>query len=285
MSTLLTGHRVRRHPLITFVALAYALTWALTIPFAYCFRVVFEQQFSPWLLLFFPAPFGPTFAALIMAGRMEGKAGVRRLLGRLKVWRVGLGPWLTALFLSPLVVAVAVLVSGAGPTVYSKFNLAGVAMVPVLWLLALPFGPLAEELGWRGWLLPRLQSLMSPLRASLVIGVVWTFWHLPMFWFPGAAIPSFLELSVGAVLVYLAQIVGEAILFTALFNRTGGSVMLAIVFHTTFNTAEASVFRLFESPTETQEPGLYFWTVGLTWLAAAVSLVLPRKRPVTEPLP
>ena len=80
---------VRRHPLIAFVVLSYALTWALTIPFVYCWRVVLEQEFSPWLLLFFPAPFGPTFAALLMTWKLEGKEGLRRLLGRLRAGVAG----------------------------------------------------------------------------------------------------------------------------------------------------------------------------------------------------
>ena len=276
---------MRRHPMIAFVILSYALTWALTIPFVYCWRVVLEREFAPWLLVFFPAPFGPTFAALIMAWRLEGREGLRRLLGRLKIWRVGAGPWLVAIFLFSLIVAVAVAASGAGPTVFAGFSSSGFAMIPVLWLLALPFGPLPEELGWRGWLLPRLQSIMSPLAASLVVGVVWTFWHTPMFWFPGAAIPSSLELSATAVLLYLAQIVAEAILFTVLFNRSNGSVLLAIVFHTAFNTAESTLYRLFESPTEAQDPAIYYWTVGVTWLAAVVALSLPAGKPVSDPLP
>ena len=272
---------MRRHPLIAFVILAYALTWALTIPFVYCWRVVLERELAPWLLIFFPAPFGPTFAALIMAWRLEGRGGVRRLLGRFLIWRVGAGPWLAALFLSSSIVAAAVVAAGAAPTVFSSFSASGLAMIPVLWLLALPFGPLPEELGWRGWLLPRLQSRMSPLQASLVIGVVWTFWHTPMFWFPGAAIPSFLAPSAAAVTLYLAQIVGEAILFTVLFNRSHGSVLLAIVFHTAFNTAESALYSPFESPSGAQELAVYLWTVALTWVAAVVALSLPGAKPVS----
>lgn len=276
---------VRRHPILAFVALAYALTWALTIPFAYCFRVVLDQEFAPWLLVFFPAPFGPTFAALIMAWKLEGREGVHRLLARFKIWRVGGLVWLVALFLFPLVVLVAVAASGAGTTVFAKFHPEGLAMIPVLWLLALPFGPLPEELGWRGWLLPRLQGLMSPFRASLIVGVVWTFWHIPMYWFPGAAIPAFLELSPKSVFLYLLLIVGEAVLFTALFNRTSGSVLLAIVFHTTFNTAESVVFRLFDSPADEQQLSIYLWTIGITWLVALGSMLLPGGKPVVEALP
>jgi len=272
----------RRHPLIAFVLLAYALTWALTIPFVYCWRVLLEREFAPWLAIFFPAPFGPTFAALIMARWLDGREGTRRLLDRLRIWRVGLGPWMAALALSSSVVAVAVWASGAASDVFSTFDPSGLAMVPLLWLLALPFGPLAEELGWRGWFLPRLQGRMRPLNASLVVGVVWTFWHTPMFWFPGAAIPSFLELGASAVLLYLIQILGEAILFTVLFNRSKGSVLLAIVFHTAFNTAESTVYRLFASPAEADDPSIYYWTIGLTWIAALVGLLLPGGKPVRD---
>lgn len=274
---------MRRHPLIAFVALAYALTWAFSIPFVWCFRVVLEGEFAPWLLVFLPAPFGPSLAALILTGRLEGREGVRRLVARLAIWRVGTGPWLVALGLSAGVVAAAVAASGAGATVFARFDPSGLAALPVIWLLALPFGPLPEELGWRGWLLPRLQARMSPFRASLVIGAVWTFWHAPMFWFPGAAIPSFLELGAGAVLLYLAQISAEAVLFTTLFNRTGGSVLLAIVFHTGFNTAESTIWALFAEPAAGQEPAIYLWTVVLAWVAAVASLLLPRAEPVREP--
>lgn len=276
---------MRRHPLLAFVVLAYALTWALTIPFVYTWRVVFDEQISPWLALFLPAPFGPTFAALIMAWQLEGRNGVRRLLRRFKIWRVGVKPWSAALLLSPVVVTGAILASGAGPTVFARFHPAELAIVPLIWLGALPFGPLAEELGWRGWFLPRLQGLMTPLRASLVVGVVWTFWHAPMFWFPGAAVPAFLDLGPGAVLLYLAQLLGQSILMTALFNRSRGSVLLAIVYHAGFNTAETTIFRLFESPTEAQDPWIYVWMVALTWLAAALALALPRVEPVRELLP
>ena len=276
---------MRRHPLIAFVLLAYALTWGLTIPFVYCWRVVLEREFAPWLLVFFPAPFGPTFAALIMAWRLEGREGLRRLVGRLRIWRVGAGPWTAATLLSVLVVAAAVLAAGAGNTVFSRFSLGGLAMVPVFWLLAMPFGPLPEELGWRGWLLPRLQSRMGPLAASLIVGVVWTFWHTPMFWFPGAAIPSFLELGAVSVLLYLAQIVGEAILFTVLFNRSSGSVLLAIVFHTAFNTAETTLFEPFATPTDEQQLPVYAWTVVFTWVAAILGLLLPGGSPVRDGLP
>lgn len=275
---------MRRHPLISFVLLAYGLTWLFSIPFVYCWRIVLDQEFAGWLLIFFPAPYGPTFAALLMTWKLEGRAGLSQLLRRLTIWRVGWLPWMVALFICPLIVMAAVALSGAGAVVFSEFHPAAVAMAPVLWILALPFGPLAEELGWRGWFLPRLQSRMTPFRASLWVGIAWIFWHIPMFWFPGAAIPSFLVLGASSVFLYMIQITGEAVLFTALFNRTSGSVLLAIVLHTTFNTAETVVFRLFQEPSETQMLSVYLWTLGITWVVALGAMFWPGSTPVVETL-
>lgn len=276
----------RRRPIWAYVLLAYGLTWVFTIPFVYVWRVVLDRVLEPWLAIFALAPFGPTFAALLMAWWSAGAGEVRRLLRRLRLWRCGPGPWLAALFLPIVVVALAVAAAGAAPEVFRRPpSSEGLARIPMILLLALPFGPLPEELGWRGWLLPRLQDRLGPPAASLAVGAVWTFWHLPMFWFPGTAIPSFLELGAPAVLLFLAQLIAEAMVLTALFNASGGSVLLAIVYHLTFNTAETILFRVFEEPAAAQLVPVYLWTVGLSWVVGLSALWLTRGRAVRDPAP
>lgn len=78
--------------LTRFVLLAWGLTWLFTIPFVYSWRVLLGGEFAPWLLIFLPAPFGPTIAALVMARSSKRPGALRHLLGRLAIWRVGLGP-------------------------------------------------------------------------------------------------------------------------------------------------------------------------------------------------
>jgi len=157
------------------------------------------------------------------------------------------------------------------------------AAIPLYLLIALPFGPLGEELGWRGFALPRLQARFSPLVSSLIIGVVWTFWHTPMFWFPGAAIPSFLEISLFSVLLYLAQITAEAILFTVVFNYTRGSVLIAIVFHLTFNASKNILFSALPEPSSAHQLEIYIWRIILMWILALVSVFfLSRRRVVSS---
>jgi membrane protease YdiL (CAAX protease family) len=81
-------------------------------------------------------------------------------------------------------------------------------------------GPLAEELGWRGFLLPRLLSKYSPLLASVILGLVWAAWHINMFFSP-----------ISTLVLFTASAVALSILMTVMFLYTRGSVLLAIVMH------------------------------------------------------
>ena len=93
------------------------------------------------------------------------------------------------------------------------------------------FGPLGEEMGWRGYALPRLQSRFGALAASLLIGVAWAAWHLPLFFDPTS---SYAQL---ALPVFVARMVGLALLFTWLVNRTGGSLFFPMLLHSVINAS------------------------------------------------
>ena len=181
--------------------------------------------------------------------------------------------WYAFALLAPiLVVALAVALSGF------RFALAdfdlwpALSIAPLAMVAALPFGPLAEELGWRGFAQPRLLESGGLWKSSLIIGLAWTFWHTPMFWFPGAAIPSFLDPGVSSVALYLAQITAEACLMTFLFVVSRGSVLLAVLYHTTFNTAETILYRALPEPSASQEIQVYHLTIAVSWLLAVVLL-------------
>ena len=137
---------VRRHPLVAFFVLAYALTWPM-IPLV---------SLSP--LWGFPALFGPALAAIIVAAVTDGKPGLRDLLDRLVRWRVGARWYAVALGL-PMVLALTTaglyLLLGAQTSV----NFGGLSVLNFV-VFALIVG---EELGWRGYALPRLLAQKSPL--------------------------------------------------------------------------------------------------------------------------
>ena len=160
---------VRRHPLASFFVLAYALTWPL-IPLV---------SVSP--LWGFPALFGPALAALVVAALADGRAGVKDLLGRVVRWRVGVGWYAVALGL-PAVLAFAaaglhLALGGQTPVEFGGLSVLNFVVFVLI------FG---EELGWRGYALPRLLVGRSALSASLILGVLWGAWHLPTFFVPGA---------------------------------------------------------------------------------------------------
>lgn len=217
--------------------------------------------------------FGPTFAALIMAGIQERRAGIRKLLSGWRLWRVGI-QWYVSI---PLVtigiplgaIGLYIIATGASPQV----DLGLWYMFFWNFLLAMPFGPLAEETGWRGYALPRLQASHSALTASLILGVLWTFWHAPGFLVPGMALPR-VPLDWMVILNFLLRVVSVAILFTWLYNNAKGSILVAFLFHAALNSVPQTLLRIFF---ETVNANIIFWvnwfTVGLQWTLVAVLIL------------
>jgi uncharacterized protein len=206
---------VRKHPLIAFFVLAYLLTW-------WIYPLL---KFSP--LLGIPGLFGPALAAIIMAAVTDGKAGVKALLSRVVLWRVGLQWYVIALGL-PTLLALATAALGylLGA---SEFIEASVLTPIELVLFVLVVG---EELGWRGYALPLLLEKRSALTASLILGVLWGLWHLPTFLVPGT--PQYgLPLTAFVLLT-----IEYSILMTWVFLHTHGSVLIATLFHGAINLSQ-----------------------------------------------
>jgi len=265
--------------------LAYALTWALLGPWFYAFNVVYHDRIPIWLWALAPLAFvggwGPSIAALIVTARAGGGA-VRRLVGSMAMWRVPARWYLVTFALPPLVTAASVLVVDRGPATLRQFDLgAALANIPIAYAIALPFGPLGEELGWRGFALPRLLSRFGPVGASLLLGGLWTFWHVPMMlWSPGASMPSFMSLSITSVVIYMVQITAETALMTLLFLRTNKSVLLAIGAHVAFNTAHAVLFGGLPRLAPEQLRAVYLVNVALLAILGLISLGWLAARPV-----
>lgn len=231
----------KRRSLLAFFLLAFAWSWLFWVPIA----------LASWGLLSFRLPstlaaligaFGPSLAAVVLTVFGEGTSGLHRLLGRLLIWRVGLRWYAFALLwpavISLLTTALYVLSGGAAPDfanpplleVYPlPSGLSAIGpwpLLPFVFLQYLVFSsPMGEEIGWRGYALPRLQAARSALGASLALGLLWGVWHLPLYFTRGHPIS---EEFFGW---FLLGIVADAVLFTWLYNSTGGSLFLAVLFH------------------------------------------------------
>jgi membrane protease YdiL (CAAX protease family) len=231
---------MRRHPVLGGFVLMFACTWPIDLWAAadsHGWTIVHIPPLVPVLV-----GYGFVVAALIATAVIDGRDGVRTLLRRFLIWRAGLR-WYAVVLLGAVAVdltaiALNVLGGGAAPDFSRPF--ASQIMPPgvSLWLAALFFLPWqaltnGEEIGWRGYALPRLQARHGALVASLVIGVVWAFWHVPKFLTAGSAqdYPFWL---------FLLDIMAMAIVYTWVFNGTGGSLLMVTLLHASFNTS--SVF-------------------------------------------
>jgi uncharacterized protein len=230
-----------RYPLISFFVLAYAFSWIVWAPWvlgkdgAGLLPINFSQAATGYLNAAAILA-GPTIAAFIMTATTEGRTGVRRLLGRYVLWRVGLRWYLFALLGVPLIMLL-------GTMVYSMDlpNLGALGGPSYLLSYLLTFGlvlvlggPLLEEGGWRGFALPRLERLHGPLVGSLILGVLWALWHLPEF-----LVPSWAASSGGGIVgitLFTLTAITFTIVITWVFNNTRASLLLAILVHASIDT-------------------------------------------------
>jgi membrane protease YdiL (CAAX protease family) len=218
---------------------------------------------------------GPTLAAFIMTATTEGREGVRRLLGRYVLWRVGLRWYLFALLGIPLIMVLGTMVYSmelpnlgalGGPS-YLLSYLGYFALVTLLG------GPLLEEGGWRGFALPRMERLHGPLLASLILGVLWALWHLPEFLVPSWAASSGGGGVLGITLFTLTAIT-FTIVITWVFNNTRASLLLAILVHASIDTFGGTLAAIFPAKAVTSA---FPYMIGFG-VVAVVLIVLTRGR-------
>jgi len=178
------SHIMRRYPLFFYFLLAFGFTWTYELT---VYRILLTPGFSlREVLLDLGFTLGPTLAAFVMTAVSQGRAGILQLLRRYILWRVGLRWYLLVLLGVPVLLLIAVLPL---PGALSALRLPALTFWPtylLIYLLFLVFeGPLGGEPGWRGFALPRLQQRSGPLVGSLLLGVLWGLWHLPLFFIPG----------------------------------------------------------------------------------------------------
>jgi membrane protease YdiL (CAAX protease family) len=214
---------------------AYAISWLLWWPLA---SIGGAAPDSPLRYLHLLGGLGPAVAAFLSVAAFDGRPGVRRLLDRARRWRVG-WRWHAVAWLSPLaLLAIAVLAirlaTGDGQPVRfdrsTEFPRLPVLAYWAVSVLAYGFG---EEIGWRGVLLPRLQGRFNALTSTVIVSVVWAGWHLPLFWFA----PGMGRMGGGEIVGWYASLLTGSVLFTWLFNATGGSVLIPAIFHGAMDVA------------------------------------------------
>jgi membrane protease YdiL (CAAX protease family) len=232
------GSRLDVNALVAFFALAYALSWSWVIPFVLNHQVVRRGVGWPTHL---PSLLGPAIAALVVTAWTMLRPGMRDLLARMVRWRVPIRWWLVAVSPVALLALALAAMAAAGRSLpdvrdFGRFSgTPAIGLAGVLLLITF-VGALGEETGWRGYALPQLQRRFSPLASSLILAVLWFGWHLPQFlviatyrdFGPAQYVGMFLGLACGTVVL------------TWLYNRSGSSILLVIVWHGLYNFVGAT---------------------------------------------
>lgn len=213
-----------------FVGLTFAISWILWSPFYLPLPVPVAKL--PYVHLL--GSLGPMLAALVLAFQGQGLAGIRRLNGLPRSgWQSA--RWLAIGFLAPigLLIFLIGIISPARQQVPDcQVLLAGqefAFLSPVVYVLVdIIFFGLGEEVGWRGFVLPRLQTRYSAFRANLIITLFWAIWHWPLFLNPFGA---YRHMDLGDGVGWLFSLVTGGMLFTWLFNTSRGNVLACALFH------------------------------------------------------
>jgi len=209
-----------------FFGLTFLISWGVGAPWLFAPEPMTRLfgPFGPTSPAFFIAAWAPTLAAVTLTLIKEGWPGVGRLLRGLVRWRP-VGLLVAAFLIIPLIaLLLALLMPAIGP--WPVPVAAILATTPMVLFTTAQIvtntGPLGEELGWRGYALPRLLTKWGPAVSGLIVGLVWTLWHVPAMLFSGIV-----GVSLAGLGWYALGTIGLSWLMTWLFVRTNGSLLIA----------------------------------------------------------
>lgn len=230
---------LKQHPLWSYFLLVFGLAW---LQDSIIYRLMNYSGYALFAVILSPSAIG-----LVMTGITEGGPGISRLFDRCMHWRVSFTWYLLALLLTPALFFLTIL---SMPGATATFQIPSLSFIWT-YLLALALGifraPIREELGWRGFALPRLQEKFGPLFGTFILGALWALWHLPLWLLtPGYGGAGNGLLGIGIpFLKYAGSVLGSAIIYTWLFNRSNGSLLLAMLFHASINVTFSNFAKAF----------------------------------------
>ena len=259
-----------------FLVLVFASTWVLWALVLRASGPNAPPSVPPVLGLggpvFLLGVFAPGLVAVALTAWDDGRHAVGTLLGRIVYWDVGLRFYAFALLLTPLTKLVVAVLYHVLTGNWPPFGETRPVVLVVATVLS-TMGQAGEELGWRGYLLPRLTERTGLAVASLIVGAIWATWHLPLFFAPGT------DTNGQSFPFYTLQVMAYSVALAWLYWRTGGSLLLTMFMHAAFNNTKdivpsggvpaGSVFSLHATL-------ILRLTILLLWVVAAVLLVRMR---------
>lgn len=254
----------------SFFMLTFAFTW-----FFWLFAVLSSLNlvFSPlssmvWVVI---GAHGPLVASLWLTYKVVGLPGIKNLLLSGFKLRMKLAWWITILAFPILLAGVAFWITTATSNFQPDTTLLGqpLLIIPNLFFMFFLGGSFQEEFGWRGFALPRLLTLQTPFTASLILGVIWGFWHLPLFYIAGLS-QSYMHFG-----LFLLLTLAFSFIFTRIYIRTDYNLFSALLLHTALNTS-LNIFPPIEQVTGGNQAAFTYLT--LFYLTAVCIIILSNKK-------
>ncbi|MBI5963205.1 MAG: CPBP family intramembrane metalloprotease [Chloroflexi bacterium] len=236
---------IKQKPFLFFLLFTFVFSWITGFS-----SVIVPGKFEG---LAFLSGFGPAVGALIVVGIVEGSDGIKKLIQSLFQWKIRI-VWYFVVLLGPaLTMAIAVLFynmfarEGSAPNFNGRLSdlPQHILIIGAVFLFTM-FGIWGEEIGWRGFALPKLQKAYHPVLASLILGAIWAIWHLPLFFTEGSP-----QAQMGMPYFFFATL-GYSILYSWIYNGTKESLFMIWLLHSA-NNATVSYTMLFFEPL-TKEP-------------------------------
>jgi len=269
---------LKRHSLAIGVILMFALTWPIDLANSGVLPIKF-----PFLVYLFLG-WGFGVASVIMTGLTLGKDAMIALLKRFLIWRVDWKWYLAPFLLAPALIVGGVYLNAALTGVppdfstvmaYKIFGKSAYLPLFILPFFMVDFIANGEEMGWRGYVLPRLQAKYGALTSALTLGVIWGFWHLPKY---------LTHWDTVSFAWFMAHTTVASILYTWLYNGTKGSLLLVTLFHAASNAT--GVFMPMANTVSSGNMGAYIMYILLEMAAAIIIVIVtgPQRLSRTEPI-
>lgn len=244
-----------------FFVIAFAWSWLFWLP-----EVLYGYRL-------YIAPFGPTIAAFLLTYVNEGRSGTKNLLKRGVDFRFR-KIWLIPIFLlMPAIVGLSLLLAVLGGEPMPEMLVLSQPwiIIPAFFYILFLGGPVEEEFGWRGYALDRLQMNYNALASSIILGFFWGLWHLPLFFMPGQEMYHNIP-----IWGFIFGTILFSIIFTWIYNNTGGSILAVLILHTTGNLSHF-IFPI----NETKMGGFYSLILNIV-VVLIILIIFGAKRMVRE---
>ena len=229
---------VQQHPLFSYFFLAYAISWIVFIPYVFAEWGYLQGDYKLFYILHV---FGPAVAAIIMIRITSGQGGIHELRQSIRQLRAPRMWYLFVLLGIPALVMLGIILQPGALESYQGLTTSMMVGYP-FYLIAVFFGVgLGEEPGWRGFALPRIQKQYGPLWGTLLLGLLWSCWHLPDFLTaskgggPGTGFSTFLT----NFPIFTLAVMSLAVIMTWIYNHTNGSLFITILAHASVDAPEA----------------------------------------------